>query len=105
MYVTKYFIVAHALRCFVLEIQTYPFCVTKNPHVVVKSKGKPVSDAGKVGGGDDDGGSGFPRDPSSNCKVMSFSPVDGQKFAWSDGGSNGVRVASWKAGKWEVTAR
>jgi len=60
-------------------------------------------DAGKVGGGDD--GSGFPRDPSSNCKVMSFSPVDGQKFAWSDGGTNGVRIASWKAGKWEVTAR
>jgi len=49
--------------------------------------------------------SGFKKDLSPNCKVMSFSPVDGNRFAWSDGKC--VRIASWNEGgrKWEETAK
>jgi len=49
--------------------------------------GSPRFDAGEVG-------SGFIKDESANCRVMSYSP-DGNRFAWSDG--TAVHMASWDA--------
>jgi len=48
--------------------------------------------------------SGFSKDKSSNCKAMSFSPVDGNRFAYSDGKS--VRIVTWDSAtrKWGETA-
>merc|ERR1719193_1128453 len=57
--------------------------------------GSPRFDAGEEG-------SGFPREASANCRVMSYSP-DGNRVAWSDGAA--VHMAAWEAASstWKKT--
>jgi len=58
-----------------------------------------MSGSPRFGAGEE--GSGFSREPSSNCRVMAFSP-DGDRFAWSDG--KAVHLAAWTpAGTWKTT--